>query len=483
MQFQKPEEIKLLYAPSLISTFDFKGSLCSSFKFPINKVVCAKFSTFLFCEKTGQIFLAGESDKSKALFAKTFSDAKAPKYFTIPTLTMLRDVAELRYNFDTGIAWNNDTQTVYYWGDASSGKLMHPSQSFVETLRSDGPLADALQANILLEDLAIGKTHCLAVLAIEGHKSLFVWGNNDHHQLGLDFNASPSNKSNVVQTPLNLNKTSGIQKVFCMEESSFYLDVEGGLYAWGSNAFNKLGFDDTLFKIQKIPRRVFEKVKVQSVAMGQYFVCVLDDQYKAYGWGLDIPVTVGKPFDSKNLICCLEYGKLRFALVACAKRSLILAGTDSDDDLAYFENTGILRNPVYLGLGENKYGQLCLNKQIKKTKGLELLPLDNLNKQSIISISAGIGHFLVLTEEGTAYSWGLNNYGQCGVDENKMAEPASEWDGLSEEEVLLVLLDEIKREPNSDDWISKCRSVLDAKTEINFLTREVILSLLDKFSM
>ena len=60
--------------------------------------------------------------------------------------------------------------------------------------------------------------------------------------------------------------------------------------------------------------------------------------------------------------------------------------------------------------GNNQYGQLGLGNNISYDEPQEM---ESLN-ETIVEIAVGNNHVLALTENGTIYGWGLNNYGQVG---------------------------------------------------------------------
>ena len=69
--------------------------------------------------------------------------------------------------------------------------------------------------------------------------------------------------------------------------------------------------------------------------------------------------------------------------------------------------------------GNNDFGQLGLGDYYNNRKNPTLIDYSNNDfnflDETIISVSAGYGHSLALTDEGKVYAWGYNDYGQLGL--------------------------------------------------------------------
>lgn len=120
-------------------------------------------------------------------------------------------------------------------------------------------------------------------------------------------------------------------------------------------------------------------------------------------------------------------------------RVLAVAGNEDEENIRYLENIKQISAGAYtvsaltsdgkvVSWGRNEHGQLAngvtansgvpvyVQKQIEITDEegnitKELVDLDN-----IVSISQGSSHVLALANDGTVWSWGLNNYGQLGIN-------------------------------------------------------------------
>lgn len=80
--------------------------------------------------------------------------------------------------------------------------------------------------------IATGRSH---VLALDASGKVYSWGQNDKGQLG-------HNDTAVQDTPEKVKKLDKkeIVQIYCGEFSSFAVDQEGEIYAWGLNKNNCL---------------------------------------------------------------------------------------------------------------------------------------------------------------------------------------------------------------------------------------------------
>ena len=78
------------------------------------------------------------------------------------------------------------------------------------------------------------------------------------------------------------------------------------------------------------------------------------------------------------------------------------------------------RDKHVYGWGNNDHGQLGrgYTKSIVSSKGISE-PDIKFGSESVIQLSVGFNHCLALTEEGSVYGWGSNEYGQIGCGEEK----------------------------------------------------------------
>ena len=84
------------------------------------------------------------------------------------------------------------------------------------------------------------------------------------------------------------------------------------------------------------------------------------------------------------------------------------------------EHTLILSNNTVYSFGNNEDGVLGMDENIKKTYKFCKINFENNYTNKIKSISAGTVHNMALTIDGKIFSWGSSQGGQLGIDEKKL---------------------------------------------------------------
>ena len=177
------------------------------------------------------------------------------------------------------------------------------------------------------------------------------------------------NATTAFQNDFNaLTKSSNNAQVSSGNTFGVVLKKDGTVWTWGNNTYGQLGNGNIENVNTSEPSKVLgvdgkgylENIK--QISVGAYTVSALTSDGKVVNWGRG------------------EYGGLANGL---AKNSAIPVYAKKQIDI------------------EDEEGNLTT----------ELVDLDN-----IIAISQGSSHVLALASDGTVWSWGLNNYGQLGIN-------------------------------------------------------------------
>ncbi|XP_078443966.1 regulator of chromosome condensation (RCC1) family protein [Wolffia australiana] len=299
---------------------------------------------------------------------------------------------------------HGDSTAVYSFGDNSMGALGLPS-----------PLYDAYEPTRLplepshgfVSSIAAGHYHSLAVTSAG---EVWSWGRNDEAQLGR----SPPTSRDKWHEP---RRVEGLESVraraaFASGVVSAVVGEDGSLWVWGRSKRGQLCLGSEITEAIK-------PTKVNSLA-GENIVKV------AFGWGHALAMTEdGKLFGWGNA----EDGGLgRIMLQVCSSSDTIaeegmhiawepreleeLDGRRVSDMACGLDHSIVLcKNGMLLSCGRNTYGQLG-----RRGEEFEMLPV--VLPLPAVSVTAGLGHCLVLgresTEGGGIISWGWNESSQLG---------------------------------------------------------------------
>ncbi|MDZ7796528.1 MAG: hypothetical protein U5N56_05580 [Candidatus Marinimicrobia bacterium] len=171
---------------------------------------------------------------------------------------------------------------IYAWGTNRFGQLGDGS-----TQRTNDPIevdtSGALSGKTITA-IAAGYHHTVA-LDLDG--KLYAWGSNDHDKLGggfADFHVSPIE----VKTYGDLNGKI-ITAIAAGYHHTVALDSDGKLYAWGNNDYGQLGDgghgDDRDVPTEVNTSGVLSGKTITAIAAGYAHTVALDSDGKLYAWG------------------------------------------------------------------------------------------------------------------------------------------------------------------------------------------------------
>ncbi|EQF29007.1 regulator of chromosome condensation (RCC1) repeat family protein [Clostridioides difficile CD160] len=213
---------------------------------------------------------------------------------------------------------------------------------------------------------------------------LWVSGNNGNGQLGLNHSTS---QNYFTKVPID-----NVRDIICGWACAFVIKNDDTVWATGLNNYGQLGTGNTISpnKFIKIP---IDNVK--KIACGYSHVLILRNDNSLWGAGramyLGIGNTSANPIlsftrvpveDVKDIACGHEH-----SIILKNDNNLLGAGANHNGQLGKISNSNI----------EKDFAELSINKMVK-----------------IKEIYCGMGHTIVLTNNGELYGCGYNGNGQLG---------------------------------------------------------------------
>ncbi|QSL64634.1 hypothetical protein MERGE_001936 [Pneumocystis wakefieldiae] len=248
---------------------------------------------------------------------------------------------------------------------------------------------------------------------------VFVFGTGSMSELGL----GPEPTGRVVKRP-RLNPHLPYDKVGIVDVAvggmhSAAIDYKGNVYTWGVNDQGALGRDTTwkanrtdsdsddeqmLNPKDSVPGKVEgipDGVKIVRVACGDSISVAITDQGQVYAWGsfrcsdgilgFSPQIKVARyPIHIKEL--------KNIVSVAC--------GTDHVLALTAYGSVFSWGNGQQFQLGHRVVERTRINALVPREFGLK----------KIKAIGAGSYHSFAISHDGKVFSWGLNQFGQCGIE-------------------------------------------------------------------
>ena len=298
--------------------------------------------------------------------------------------------------------------TVYTWGRNEYGQLGNG----VTATNSPVPVA-VKTAGTPMEGKTIVQISAKVwyALALASDGTVYSWGFNSWGQLGNGTSGTANNASAPVAvktagTPME-GKT--IVQVAAGATHSLALATDGTIYAWGKNEYGQLGNDSTINSPVPVAVKTagtpMDGKKIIQIHAGYEHSLALASDGTVYAWGRNNSGQLGKndatdahiPAAVRTLGTPMA-GKIIVQLAAGNSQSIALASDGT----------------VYTW-GWNQHGQLgngtTMNSRIPVAVVTAGTPLAG---KTISQIAAGNAHALAMTDDGTVYTWGWNQYGQLG---------------------------------------------------------------------
>lgn len=205
-------------------------------------------------------------------------------------------------------------------------------------------------------------------------------------------------------------------RVYAGHGTSFIISKYGNIFSFGQDKFGVLGHGEADMPM-RVPRQILslKRRKIVSVAVGNFHVCCIDDDKKAYSWGRNNQGQCGRGFVSP---CILEPGTMdefnqdQYPLmISCGQEHcLALVRITRKDGEVIFR--------VY-NWGDGSRGQLGSGKPHNAALPHENRELARMVEKNLLgdvtAVAAGGYHNVILTSNmGNVITYGAGDYGQLG---------------------------------------------------------------------
>lgn len=229
-------------------------------------------------------------------------------------------------------------------------------------------------------------------VAIKTDGTLWSWGQNDYGQLG---DGTKTNRSSPVQIG-NLTNWSKISSGYLQ---TFAIKTDGTLWAWGSNSSYQLGLGNAQYRSS--PVQVGNLTTWTAIVTSSSCGIAIQSNGTMWSWGsgylgqlgLNVPQAtfVSSPTQIGALTTWLTIG------------------------LGYYDGFAIKTDGTLWSWGYNSFGQLGQN---IATSVIRSSPVQVGNLNTWLSVSCGKYHTFAKKSDGTLWSWGRNNSGELGQNNN-----------------------------------------------------------------
>lgn len=314
-------------------------------------------------------------------------------------------------------------------------------------LNGDGQLGDntTVSKNTPVAILGQNKTFCKVSggarhsIGIDKNGKVWGWGYNGDGELG-------NNATKGETTPVSV---LGANKTFCQISSARYhcfgIDKNGILWAWGYNTCGRLGDNSLTIKLTPVTVAGAAKTFCR-ISGGLTHSMGIDKNGQVWGWGNNIDGRINDSVALSHLTpVSITGAKKTFCHVGVGIKASVAidkygrawawgngfrgALGNNEQDFYYEPETftgqtktfceissrnshglGIDKNGVAWSWGLNDNGQLGINSITNQSSPVNLLG----TTKTFCKVAAGDLHSLAIDKNGRAWSWGLNTSGQLG---------------------------------------------------------------------
>jgi alpha-tubulin suppressor-like RCC1 family protein len=217
--------------------------------------------------------------------------------------------------------------------------------------------------------------------AIRSDGTLWMWGTNSSGQFG---DGTTISRSSPIQVAGSWNQ------IYLGNNSTYGLKADGSLFVWGNNGSGQLALNDAINRSSPV-QVTSPSVSWSQIAAGFSYALGLDSLGKMYGWGLNTSNQLGT-MDGAGLFAPVSSRSLPVQIGLGSSWTNIAA--------TYTHSAGIKQDSSLWLWGEGA------------AVALYVQPI------SWTAVASGMSHTLAVDKlTGKLWSWGLNNFGQLGVND------------------------------------------------------------------
>lgn len=235
-------------------------------------------------------------------------------------------------------------------------------------------------------------------------------------------------------------KDFDVSKLYCKERinvcNHYVIDENGVLWGTGINDFGQLGIATSYTDLEKYtePVKIAEDVLMVDASDNGYFTIYLTNKGELYGIGSNMLGLLGQPYEE----CYSEHDYLKVTDPVLLMDDVKYASAGRESIVALKNDGSVWWWGEY---GSTYLTQICSNlhelywkadeddtNPVKMLKNSPTKLLDN-----CVYATTGDFHGAAITESGELYTWGLNLYGECGIevgDDDYIRIPTKVLDGV-----------------------------------------------------
>ncbi len=290
---------------------------------------------------------------------------------------------------------------VHAWGPNDLGQLGNSTTTSARTIQDVAATSGSALFGKNVISVAAGASFSLA-LCSDG--SVAAWGSNSTGQLGINSTVRSSTPVQVVATGALSGKK--VIAVSAGNSHSLALCTDGTVYAWGSNSEGQLGntsLTNSLVPVAVTTSGVLSGKTVVAIAAGGSHSVALCASGELVTWGAGTSGQLGNnaAVNQSSPVLVDQTGTI-------AGKSVVSISAGSN------HTTCLCSDGTVFAFGGNSSGQLGNNSAVSSSVPVQVVATGVLMGKTVVSLSSGSSHTLLLCSDGTAAGFGSNSDGQLG---------------------------------------------------------------------
>jgi len=276
--------------------------------------------------------------------------------------------------------------TVWSWGRSENGRLGHGNAG-PEVVRRPC-LVEAL-AQTPIAVIGAGYHHSMA---LSTKSQLYCWGSGWSGQLGTGTNKDAILPA-LVDVPTKQDKSGKMIRLAAGYHHSMVLTDGGRIYSWGTGDVGQLGLGPQLRRaMQPTLIASASEERFVTISASEHHSVGLTDEGKAYSWGYNRWKQLGHEHSASDKTHIPQPVSSTISFTRIAAGSAHTIAISKENQLYY-------------------WGRMVLVGDCISSPKL----LDSCVSVSFCDVSTRLNHCLALTKSGELWSFGYNEFGQCGV--------------------------------------------------------------------
>lgn len=183
-------------------------------------------------------------------------------------------------NTSEKVSWSSSNSEIV--SVSSNGKIYVNQPGSAVIIAKVGNISDNCKVTAKMEEPENETIYAggLTSAVIKKDKTLWMWGNNEDGQVGLEKGYSIYNPQKIM---------SNVTKVAISSGHTLALKEDGSLWSWGGNVYGELGIGTKDYDRHYKPNKIMDHVVDIAVGNGMSAAIKIDGSLWLWGWGYYIP--------------------------------------------------------------------------------------------------------------------------------------------------------------------------------------------------